>query len=68
MSRKGVVKYAVVEHYPDGNSSWTKLFQTEQQAQEYADNENRWLLDDDDLPLTVERVQTITIKYQGEQL
>lgn len=55
-------KFAVVEHYPDGNSSIIAMFLTEKQAQDYADQNNRWLLDDE-LPLTITRVQTMTVSY-----
>lgn len=53
-------KYAVVEHYPDGNSSTVMLFATEQQAQDYAIRNNQYLLDGD-LPLTVKKIHTMTV-------
>lgn len=54
-------KYAVVEHFPDGNSSKIMLFPTEKQAQDYADKCNYYLCDDE-LPLTIKKVQTITLQ------
>lgn len=55
-------KYAVVEHFPDGNSSEIMLFPTEQQARNYADQYNRYLCEDE-LPLTIKKVQTMTVPY-----
>lgn len=55
-------KYAVVEHYPDGNSSIIMLCPTEQKAQDYATQHNRYLFDGE-LPLTVKRVQTMAVPY-----
>ena len=55
-------KYAVVEHYPDGNSSTIAMFPTEPQAQAYADQNNRYILDGE-LPLTVKQVQTMAVPY-----
>jgi hypothetical protein len=52
-------KYAVIEHYPDGNSGGCAcpLFETEQEAQDYIARNHYDLC-------TVEKVQTITL--QGE--
>ena len=48
-------KYAVVEHYPDGNSGTIAMFPTEKQAQDYI------ALHHYDL-CTVKQVQTMTLK------
>jgi hypothetical protein len=47
-------KYAVVEHYPDGNSSIIATFTTEKQAQDYIARNHYDLC-------TVKQVQTMTI-------
>lgn len=49
-------KYAVVEHYPDGNSSEIVLCPTEQQARDYI------ALHHYDC-CTVRKVQTMTVPY-----
>ena len=47
-------KYAVVEHYPDGNSSIINTFETENQARDYvARNYYNFC--------TIEKIQTITL-------
>lgn len=48
-------KYAVVEHYPDGNSSIIATYPTEKQARDYIARNHYDFC-------TVKQVQTMTIK------
>lgn len=50
-----MIKYMVVEHYPDGNSGGIAMFSTEQEARHFIAIHHYDLC-------TVERVCTITIK------
>ena len=52
-----MIKYAVVEHYPDGNSSAIAMFDTEQQARCYITINHYDLC-------TIEQMCTITISSE----
>ena len=56
-------KYAVMQNIPDGSNYVVKMFLTEDEACDYADEINSLLLDDDDYFLYVKEVRTMIVPY-----